>query len=85
MVSGSGWLVAPSDGVRFRLAGGAVFYLIEAKGLTDYAQAAARVSGLELGGLVGSLLAGRLSDKLIGRAQPGEGHVGKRLQKCKPV
>ena len=44
------------------------------------AQAAARVSGLELGGLAGSLLAGRLSDALIAEAAPGEGHVGKRLR-----
>ena len=56
-----------------------VFYLIDAKGLADYAQAAARVSGLELGGLVGSLLAGKLSDRLIAAAAPGDGHVGKRL------
>ena len=56
-----------------------VFYLIEAKGISDFAQAAARVSGLELGGLVGSLLAGKISDQLISRAKPGEGHVGKRL------
>ncbi len=56
-----------------------VFYLVEAKGVADYADAAARVSVLELGGLVGSLLAGRLSDGLIRRAKPGEGHVGKRL------
>ena len=52
-------------------------YLLAA--LAHYAQAAARVSGLELGGLVGSLLAGRLSDKLINQAAPGEGYVGKRL------
>ena len=56
-----------------------VFYLIEEKGIKDFAQAAARVSGLELGGLVGSLIAGKLSDQLIKEAKPGEGHVGKRL------
>ena len=54
-------------------------YLLEAKGLSDYAHAAARVSGLELGGLVGSLLAGRLSDTLIARAAPDQGLVGRRL------
>ena len=48
------------------------------------AQAAARVSGLELGGLAGSLLAGRLSDALIAEAAPGEGHVGKRLRVVRP-
>ena len=56
-----------------------VFYLIEVKGISDFGQAAARVSGLELGGLVGSLLAGKLSDQLIAKAKPGEGQVGKRL------
>jgi sugar phosphate permease len=35
-----------------------VFYLIKEKGVADAAQAAVRVSGLELGGLVGSLIAG---------------------------
>ena len=38
-----------------------------------------RVSGLELGGLVGSLVAGRLSDYLINRDSKG-GSVGKRVQ-----
>jgi len=38
-----------------------------------------RVSGLELGGLAGSLVAGKLSDRLIARAPPGAGHVGRRL------
>jgi hypothetical protein len=39
-----------------------------------------RVSGLELGGLVGSLIAGRLSDWLINRAEGRGGNVGKRVQ-----
>lgn len=44
-------------------------------------QAAVRVSGLELGGLVGSLIAGRLSDYLIARNTDGKGgNVGKRVQ-----
>ena len=38
-----------------------------------------RVSGLELGGLFGSLLAGRLSDHLISKGGKG-GAVGKRIQ-----
>jgi len=65
-----------------------VFYLIKEKGVADAAQAAVRVSGLELGGLFGSLVAGRLSDGMIraaaARQKPGEapteGNVGKRVQ-----
>jgi sugar phosphate permease len=65
-----------------------VFYLIKEKGVADAAQAAVRVSGLELGGLFGSLIAGRLSDGMIraaaARQKPGEvpkeGNVGKRVQ-----
>lgn len=56
-----------------------VFYLIKEKGIEDAAQAAVRVSGLELGGLVGSLIAGRASDWLIARSPKG-GNVGKRVQ-----
>ena len=37
------------------------------------------MSGLELGGLVGSLVAGRLSDWLISKF-PNGGNVGKRVQ-----
>lgn len=57
-----------------------VFYLIKAKGVADAAEAAVRVSGLELGGLVGSLVAGKASDWLISKGKPGEGNVGKRVQ-----
>lgn len=57
-----------------------VFYLIKEKGVPDAAQAAVRVSGLELGGLVGSLIAGRLSDLMINSSKKGEGAVGKRVQ-----
>jgi hypothetical protein len=39
-----------------------------------------RVSGLELGGLFGSLLAGRISDLLISRSGGKGGNVGKRVQ-----
>jgi sugar phosphate permease len=42
-----------------------VFYLLEEKGVADAAQAAARVSGLELGGLLGGTLAGIASDRAI--------------------
>jgi hypothetical protein len=38
------------------------------------------VSGLELGGLAGSVVAGRLSDWLISRAKGKGGNVGKRVQ-----
>eukprot|EP00775_Hariotina_reticulata_P005477 gene5477-5712_t len=57
-----------------------VFYLIKEKGVADAAQAAVRVSGLELGGLVGSLIAGRLSDMMINRSGGQGGAVGKRVQ-----
>lgn len=57
-----------------------VFYLIKAKGIEDAAQAAVRVSGLELGGLVGSMIAGRFSDWLIERSNGKGGNVGKRVQ-----
>ncbi|CAL8466766.1 g6302 [Coccomyxa elongata] len=56
-----------------------VFYLIKAKGVADAGSAAFRVSGLELGGLFGSLLAGRISDALIAR-DPKGGNCGKRVQ-----
>lgn len=54
------------------------FYLLEERGVASAAEAAARVSGLELGGLVGNLSAGPLSDWLIERAPEGVGVVGKR-------
>lgn len=57
-----------------------VFYLLQVKGVADAGAASLRVSGLELGGLVGSLLAGKLSDILIARSKPGSGTVGKRVQ-----
>eukprot|EP00210_Caulerpa_lentillifera_P004711 g4495.t1 len=57
-----------------------VFYLIKEKGVADAGAAAVRVSGLELGGLAGSLIAGRFSDHLIRTAKKGQGSVGKRVQ-----
>lgn len=57
-----------------------VFYLIKEKGVSDAAQAAVRVSGLELGGLVGSLIAGRVSDMMINSSGGKGGAVGKRVQ-----
>ena len=115
--------------IRQALTSWMVFFLIEKKGVSDFAQAAAaaarharlhrrhrtaapppaataptatppppppppplsnnappdalrrrrRARDLELGGLTGSLIARKLSDKLIANAKPGEGHVGKRL------
>ena len=47
--------------------------------MADAGNAAFRVSGMELGGLFGSLLAGRISDALIAR-NPKGGNVGKRVQ-----
>ena len=47
--------------------------------MADAGSAAVRVSGMELGGLFGSLLAGRLSDFLV-RKFPNDGAVGKRVQ-----
>lgn len=43
-------------------------------------QAAVRVSGLELGGLVGSLIAGRASDYLISKGEGKKGNVGQRVK-----
>ena len=47
--------------------------------MSDAGSAAFRVSGMELGGLFGSLLAGRISDHLIAK-NPKGGNVGKRVQ-----
>ena len=57
-----------------------IFYLLQEKGASDAGIAAQRVSGLELGGLVGSLLAGRLSDMYISKSNGKGGVVGKRVQ-----
>ncbi len=51
--------------------------------MADAGSAAFRVSGLELGGLFGSLLAGRISDSLIA-SRPKGGNVGKRVQARRP-
>ena len=51
----------------------------QAKGVADAGSAAVRVSGMEVGGLFGSLLAGRLSDFLVDK-YPNDGSVGKRVQ-----
>ena len=54
--------------------------VLQSKGLADAGAAAFRVSGLEVGGLFGSLLAGRISDSLIARSAGKAGAVGKRVQ-----
>tara|TARA_B100001540_G_C15814237_1_gene646207 strand:- start:885 stop:2732 length:1848 start_codon:yes stop_codon:yes gene_type:complete len=64
--------------VRQGITSWSVFYLIKEKGVVDAGAAAVRVSGLELGGLIGSLLAGRISDWYI--ASSNGGAVGKRIQ-----
>uniref|UniRef100_A0A7S0IN39 Major facilitator superfamily (MFS) profile domain-containing protein n=1 Tax=Micromonas pusilla TaxID=38833 RepID=A0A7S0IN39_MICPS len=64
--------------VRQGITSWSVFYLIKEKGVIDAGAAAVRVSGLELGGLLGSLIAGRISDWYIATS-PG-GAVGKRIQ-----
>lgn len=57
-----------------------VFYLLQVKGVPDAGAASLRVSGLELGGLFGSLVAGKLSDVLINSSAGRGGNVGKRIQ-----
>lgn len=64
--------------VRQGITSWSVFYLIKEKGVVDAGAAALRVSGLELGGLLGSLIAGRISDWYI--ANSSGGAVGKRIQ-----
>jgi hypothetical protein len=53
---------------------------LQVKGVADAGAASLRVSGLELGGLFGSLLAGKLSDMLINNSKGAGGNVGKRIQ-----
>lgn len=58
---------------------------LQVKGVADAGAASLRVSGLELGGLFGSLLAGKLSDMLINNSKGGGGNVGKRVQVGAPA
>ncbi len=44
--------------------------------------AAVQVSGLELGGLVGSLSSGAISDHLVRNNDGSKGNVGLRVQAC---
>lgn len=65
--------------IRQAVTSWSVFYLIKEKGVADAGAAALRVSGLEIGGLIGSLVAGRISDYAIAKGGPG-GAVGKRVK-----
>jgi MFS transporter, OPA family, sugar phosphate sensor protein UhpC len=59
-----------------------IFFLMNVKGVPDAATAGFMVSGLEVGGLAGSLLAGKLADQMVNSAKDPimEGSVGKRVQ-----
>jgi MFS transporter, OPA family, sugar phosphate sensor protein UhpC len=65
--------------IRQALTSWTIFYFLNAKGVSTLAEAALRVSGLELGGLVGSVSSGWLSDKLIQR-DTSAGAVGQRVR-----
>jgi len=56
-----------------------IFYLMQTGALSP-AKAAALFSGFELGGFLGNLTAGTLSDLLLRRAAPGAGDVGQRAK-----
>lgn len=77
------WLLAASYFfvyiVRQALSSWAVFYLLQARGVANLAEAGLRVSGLEIGGLLGSLSAGYVSDVLI-RKYPNAGAIGLRIR-----
>ena len=53
--------------------------LLQDKGVQN---AAVQVSGLELGGLLGSLSAGAISDHLVRNNDGTKGNVGLRVQVC---
>lgn len=65
--------------IRQGLTSWSVFYLMQARGVTTLAEAAMRVSGLELGGLLGSITSGWLSDVFITR-NPTKGVIGQRVR-----
>ena len=61
-----------------------IFSLIKGRGVPG-AEAAVRISGLELGGLLGSLSAGAISDRLIkSNTDPDIGNVGLRVKVARP-
>ena len=57
----------------------AIFYLMQS-GSMSATTAAALFSGFELGGFLGNLTAGSLSDLFLRRAKPGAGQVGQRAK-----
>ena len=56
--------------------------LVQDKGVQN---AAVQVSGLELGGLLGSLSAGAISDHLVRNNDGSKGNVGLRVQVCRSL
>jgi len=76
------WLLALSYlcvyAVRQGVTSWTVFFLLETGRASNAAAAAWRVTGLELGGLAGSLCAGKASDTLVRRATSGK--VGRRVR-----
>jgi len=56
-----------------------IFYLLSV-GAPSAAKAASLFSGFELGGFLGNLTGGALSDFLLRRARPGEGEAGQRAK-----
>lgn len=65
--------------IRQALTSWTVFYLLNARGVASLTDASLRVSGLELGGLLGSISAGWLSDFLVKRS-PESGVLGQRVK-----
>lgn len=65
--------------VRQGLAVWGMFFLMH-EGASSAAKAAALFSGFELGGFLGNLTAGALSDVFLRRAKPGQGLPGQRAK-----
>lgn len=65
--------------IRQALTSWTVFYLMQARGVSTLVEAGLRVSGLELGGLLGSLSSGWLSDRLVARNREA-GAIGQRVR-----
>lgn len=65
--------------IRQALTSWTIFYLMQARGVSTLVEAGIRVSGLELGGLLGSVTSGWLSDKLVAKYSE-KGVVGQRVK-----
>ncbi|KAI0561888.1 UhpC Sugar phosphate permease regulatory protein (IC) [Gracilaria domingensis] len=65
--------------VRQALTSWTIFYLMKARGVVSLAEAGLRVSGLEVGGLLGSVTSGWLSDLLI-QKNGSAGAIGQRIR-----